>query len=346
MSATIEASRPSNRIDWEAEIALPKSFPNMVLQRRGPKTGDLTIFLTGATGYLGRHLLASLIKDDRVTHIVVLLHSVADIGTSIHRRDKVSFVEGDISLPNLHLSESLFRNLTETVDVVVHCAANRSFWDNYEVLRLVNLESVKELARLTAKHALPLHFMSSGAVTLYANGITPPTDGSNGYVGTKWAAEEFLHRASVEFGMPVYIHRPTTMQQAFEDTTHRDDVLKQLIECGNKLGARPNFDDICGSVDVIPIEIIVRSIHQSIISSTSFSSIDGGLVQILNYEANLRVLVKDFAMDAKSNEKLHKLPSMPILEWFGRAKRTGFGYFITAQDLEMGTKDGMLVSKR
>jgi hybrid polyketide synthase/nonribosomal peptide synthetase ACE1 len=67
---------------------------------------------------------------------------------------------------------------------------------------------------------------------------------------------------------------------------------------------------------------------------------------VLNHEATLRVFVEDFAAHLRKDEDLSNLPSIPILEWFGLAKKAGFSYLITAQDLVMGVGDRELRSRR
>ncbi|KND87975.1 Nonribosomal peptide synthetase 14 [Tolypocladium ophioglossoides CBS 100239] len=351
MAAAVEASRPSGTIDWEAETRVPESLQKLVPSRRITKREGLTVLLVGATGYLGRHLLARLAADGKVARIIVPLRNVDKEQQYAGLGGKVTVTQAEVSQPNLGLSDSAFPALAEATDVIVHCAADRSFWDRYEVLRPVNLDSVKELTQLASHRALPLHFMSSGAVASYADTDTlPPRDGSDGYVCTKWAAEVFLKRAAAALNMPVYIHRPVGASGAEpEDAAGQAAVLEELTSIAIKLGLRPSFDRVRGSVDVVPVGRVVQTIGHSVTSSTALETPndeDGSLVQILRHEAALRVFVDDFATHVHESDHLRSLPSLPILEWFGKAKKAGFGYFMAAQDLVMASTDGQLASRR
>ncbi|KIY92507.1 Fatty acyl-CoA reductase 1 [Monoraphidium neglectum] len=101
-----------------------------------------TVLLTGATGYVGGLVLEALLRTTDVGRVLVLLRPKAGaapdarlaqlLQASIFRkvRDdrhliaKVSAVAGDISLPNLGLSD-LDRDLVASkVQIILHCAAD------------------------------------------------------------------------------------------------------------------------------------------------------------------------------------------------------------------------------
>ena len=94
------------------------------------------IFLTGATGFLGSHLAWRLLLEGH--HISVLargsktlsardrvVQTLRDVGATNFRN--LDVFEGDISLPNLGLSEAVIQNIIASTDEVWHCAASLSF---------------------------------------------------------------------------------------------------------------------------------------------------------------------------------------------------------------------------
>lgn len=350
MTAAIEASRPSNTSDWESETRLPESLHKVAPMQRPAKAEGITILLTGSAGYLGRHLLADLTEDPNIAQIICLLRYVDNKDSHPDLEEKIKPIQADISQHNLGLSDIDFVALAEKTDVIVHFAANRSFWDRYEVLRPDNFDSVKEITRLAVRRSIPLHFMSSGAVAFYSDAaITPPLDGSDGYVSTKWAAEAFLRNAASALDMPVYIHRPVGITTSnTTDTAVQDAVIGELMSIVHRLGVQPSCDSVKGSVDVVPVDRVVQAVHKAVTSSTraTWHDSDGGSVQMLHHEAVLRVHVEDLAMHLRSDHHSRELPSVPILDWFGNAKKAGFGYFMTAQDLVMGSADEELISRR
>ncbi|CAG8958684.1 hypothetical protein HYFRA_00011526 [Hymenoscyphus fraxineus] len=359
--ATTADSLPAGKIDWEVETGLPVATQRVTptLKRsteRSMKKIGFTVLLTGSAGFLGRHLLKSMIGDSKIAQIILLLRHVetAEILEGLDA-EKVTIMEADLSKPHLSLEQDSFDTLADDTDVIVHCAANRSFWDRYEVLRPDNVDSVKELTQLAALHAIPMHFISSGAVASYIDTNTkPPEDGSDGYVSTKWAAEVYLGRAASMLNIPITIHRPMELPKSYnktpgENASLRGSLITQLVAIIDKLGMKPSFENVEGSVDVIPIKSIVQTIHEAVKLSTNSADLhssDSDPMRILQHEAVLKVFVEEFATELRGHNDLSNLPSLPILEWFGEAKKMGFGFFMTAQNLQMGSKDGYLVSRR
>ncbi|EMT72749.1 Lovastatin nonaketide synthase [Fusarium odoratissimum] len=344
MAVVLENCGSVGVIDWDRETALPDDLRAAATLRTVSKTKDTTVLLTGSAGYLGRHLLPALVKDSRVTRVHCLVRSMNNEKLSHSSSTKVRVIESDVSKPNLGLSDSTYSRLADETDVIIHCAANRSFWDRYEVLRPDNVDSVKELAKLAAAsgRSTPLHFLSSGAVKMYdGDGATPPTDGSDGYVATKWASETFLQNAAGSIGLPIYTHRPTVSSTS-QTKTDQASIINELISIVKSLGVRPSFEGVTGSVDVLPIGDIVMAIQDSVLSSSA----GGEGYNIVQHEAHQRAFVEDFAAVVRSDDTLNKLPSISILDWFGKAKKAGFSYFLASQDLVMGSGEGHLVSRR
>ncbi|MFX1451727.1 MAG: NAD-dependent epimerase/dehydratase family protein [Promethearchaeota archaeon] len=75
--------------------------------------------VTGGAGFIGSHLVDSLVKDD------VYIRVVDDLSSGFKENleknlDKIDFIEGDISKPDI------VKNIVSDVDVVFHIAANAS----------------------------------------------------------------------------------------------------------------------------------------------------------------------------------------------------------------------------
>ena len=58
--------------------------------------------------------------------------------------------EGNLSEPLLGLTSSVFDDLAANADVIIHCGANRSFWDPYQLLRSTNVDSTRNLISMAA----------------------------------------------------------------------------------------------------------------------------------------------------------------------------------------------------
>jgi fatty acyl-CoA reductase len=114
-----------------------------------------TIFLTGATGFLGKVLLHKLLNTcrnirvvyvlirgkkglsavDRLDRELLSLPVFDELFTSHpHLKERIKVVDGDISKPYLGLSSSDRQTLEQNVTLILHCAATTKFMENLRVL--------------------------------------------------------------------------------------------------------------------------------------------------------------------------------------------------------------------
>ena len=120
------------------------------------KRPRLRVLLTGATGFLGKEILAQAASDphveevvsvvrpetirDRKTKEVVRVVSARERGAQLLKRMDVAgraarkfrFVEGDVERPGFGIDAAELERLKGTLTHVVHCAASVSFDDTYE----------------------------------------------------------------------------------------------------------------------------------------------------------------------------------------------------------------------
>src|SRR5262245_45407436 len=114
-----------------------------------------SVLITGATGFLGSHLAGRLLQDrPRVTALARGSKNTSprdrvetilrEVGVSQFQNLEV--VEGDISLPDLGLSESVKKQILPLTDEMWHCAASLSFQqeDRDQIFRM-NLEGTRHV---------------------------------------------------------------------------------------------------------------------------------------------------------------------------------------------------------
>ena len=127
------------------------------------------LLLTGAAGYLGAHLLRELTADDQKTiycllrkgreakFTQVLSFYFGKSGADKIKR-QVRILEGDITLPDLGLDREIYENLTDTIETVIHAAADVRHYAPMEELLLTNVEGTKHMVSLAEKaDALYIH---------------------------------------------------------------------------------------------------------------------------------------------------------------------------------------------
>jgi hybrid polyketide synthase/nonribosomal peptide synthetase ACE1 len=284
----------SQDIDWEAETAVTASMMKFLQANttHSPKNNKhLTVVIVGATGYLGRHILTRLLDAASVMRITCLMRpSHLSSSSSLYAHPKVHFLATDLSQAAFGLDPPTFTALASKADIVLHSAANRSFWDGFESLRSVNFDAVKDLARLCVANDATLHFMSSGAV----DGV-PPVDGSDGYIASKWAAEQFLNKAA-HLGLKIQIHRPKSVLTGEQTSAPgtiavQDDLTRILLH----LKKRPDFSAMSGYIDVARVYDVSASIAAEMFEPSS---------SIVEHRAQLRLQVSAFAEQIEGNESL------------------------------------------
>ncbi|MET9288376.1 thioester reductase domain-containing protein [Nocardia beijingensis] len=188
------------------------------------------ILLTGATGFLGSHLLLDLLRHSSA-HVVCLIRA-DDEDAAAHRLEqalrrfalpcsrevlrRVTALAGDLRLPRLGLSGEQWTTLAEDVDAIVNAGAAVDFLRGYPSLRRTNVLGPLTLAELACTdRPKPVHHISSLAVFNGSDAATLGEDDPTanvaalpiGYDRSKWAAEAVLRRAG-EHGLVVTILRP------------------------------------------------------------------------------------------------------------------------------------------
>lgn len=360
MATKIENASAVVAIDWEAETAVQADLiatkaANGKQSVPSPRVdAGLVVLLTGATGFLGRHLLQQLSSDPRVSQI----HCVAVRQSSDFEprqlaveSDKITVHTGDLTETKLGLSDKSFSTLSRHVDVIIHSGANRSFWDYYQQLRLPNLASTKELARLACPRRIPVHFISSGGVLQLpeaANPRTasslasfhPPVDGSMGYVASKWSSETYLENASQALGLPIHIHRVTPAAAASSDSpAPTPELLAEFSDLANRMQTLPSQAGWTGTFDLIRVRALARDICDAALAETGGDEEETSTV-FRHHESEIRLRMQDVAEHLEMHEGRDSWERLPPHKWVGRAKVLGIGYHFASQDFSIGGEAG------
>ncbi|KOG18811.1 polyketide synthase [Streptomyces viridochromogenes] len=221
------AARPEDLTQILADLALADRLPFVASPEPLPPR---RVLLTGATGFLGSHMLLDLLRHSDA-HVYCLVRAAdeetatARLGTALKSyalpwsaevRRRITVLPGDIRHPHLGLSDDLWNTLAHELDSVVGVAAAVDFLRGYQSLRTSNVLGALTLAELAATgRPKPLHHISSIAVF---NEVGIPSMGEDdplahvdrliaGYDQTKWAAEVALRRAR-DHGLVVTALRP------------------------------------------------------------------------------------------------------------------------------------------
>lgn len=241
-----------------------------------------TLFLTGATGFLGGFLLHELLKqtDARVCCLIRADNPEAGLARLAAKLKAIGVwedayaqrlvaVNGDLSRPQLGLDDATFAELARTVDAIYHNGASVDFVAPYAALEQANVGSVEDCLRLaTTGKTKPVHFTSTLAVfngsgrmalrRIAENERLPdPQQLVGGYAQSKWVAESLLTQAG-ERGLPVGIYRAGFIgghaETGFWNT---EDFLCRMIKGSVQLGVYP---DISVDVPFVSVDYVAKAI--------------------------------------------------------------------------------------
>ena len=344
MARKIEESAMVDLIDWEKETLPPA--PASFLQDVAAKseTKGKTVLLTGSTGFLGKRVLPQLdARSDVSTIHCVAVRDKPREGEPFSSSKVVHHV-GDLSMPLLGLSEDEFRELASQVDVILHLGAVRSFWDNYNVLRLSNVHPIKELVKLAAPRHVPILYISTiGVLPKEAMGnpagsaaaYPPPADGTSGYVSSKWAGERILERSAAKLGVPSTVYRflPVSGEQPVQLKQELLDTFVGLVDAS---GLKPDMTVWKGRIDLVPAEEVSQWMADCITTTAADAT-----TQFTHYPSPLAVHTDEMEKYIQEQRgDLEDLEYMPLLQWFGRLKALGFNYLLTGQEMTVGASEG------
>ncbi|KAJ5629358.1 hypothetical protein N7528_003015 [Penicillium herquei] len=199
-----------------------------------------SVFLTGATGFIGANLLSRLLSMPRMNKIACLVRGnktcspIARIQNTLKKYElwtdktseylnKLIILDGDITKNRLGLSEQDYQWLIGWAPAIFHSAAKVNWCDTYSGHFAPNVLGTKSILQVAASgRRKTLHYISTidvWAVTgLILGTEVVPEEGplkihlaslpfDTGYAQSQWVADEMVQRVR-EKGLPVIICRP------------------------------------------------------------------------------------------------------------------------------------------
>ena len=324
VAGKLRADGDQAEVDFAAEAQLDEAIRRDGSPRwREPQE----ILLTGATGFLGAHLLHEFVTATRArVHCLVRERDHTDalfrITAAAARyqlpappADRIAVLAGDLAEPRLGLSDQEFRQLAAGIDVIYHPGALVNFIYPYSGLRAANVAGTRELIRLAGlSRGIPLHYVSTTAV-LAGLGLggsrtvteeTPlahPESLRMGYVETKYVAEELL-RAASRAGLPVSVYRPLDIVgSARTGAWHTATEMCALIRFITDTGRAPAID--------LPLDFVAADVCAAAIRHISVTQEAVGSTYHLASPASapLSVLV------GRLRERGYRITEIPYHDW-------------------------------
>jgi nucleoside-diphosphate-sugar epimerase len=170
------------------------------------------IFITGASGFLGRYLVQTFLKD--TNNILYLLARSQTTEENLIDEfawadiKRIHIVRGDVTLPHLGLKRNAIRCLTTKMDEVWHTAAVTQFDDAYKkVIETTNVHGTKNVMGLVSSFdkMTNFYYMSTAYVCGSSRGSVPEgelpnnTKFNNAYEKSKYEAESLVRKSNLPF---------------------------------------------------------------------------------------------------------------------------------------------------
>ncbi|KAI0346141.1 alpha-aminoadipate reductase Lys1p [Trametopsis cervina] len=255
----------------------------------------ITVFLTGATGFLGAFILRDLLeREERVAKVICLVRAsdsekaLARLRESASGRgvwnekwvetSRLEVVKGDLDQERFGLDNDSWQRIAETADAIVHNGALVHWVYPYEKLRPANVLGTLTAVDLAAdiKPKFFVFVSSTSAIdtehyvqlsdSLAADSLggIPESDDlegarfnlKTGYGQSKWVSEKLLFEAGRR-GLNGHILRPGyVVGDSTSAVTNTDDFIWRMVKGCIQLGLVP---DINNTVNMVPVDHVARS---------------------------------------------------------------------------------------
>ncbi|HYV16500.1 MAG TPA: SDR family oxidoreductase [Conexibacter sp.] len=250
----------------------------------------MTYFVTGATGFIGRHLVERLLERDGELHVLVRPESIGRLDALIHRWGGVGRIHpvlGDLGKPLLGLDPAQIAALHGTIDHVFHLAAIYDMTADEERDRIANVDGTRHAVELAnAIAAGCFHHVSSIAVAGAYKGVFREDMFDEGqpldhpYHRTKFEAEEI---AREETTVPWRVYRPAVVvghsQTGEMDKIDGPYYFFKLIQ---RLGGLPSWLPLVapelGDTNIVPVDYVAAAMdhiaHEPGVDGRAFHLVD------------------------------------------------------------------------
>ena len=284
---------------------------------------QLTVLMTGATGFLGSYLTKEILDRPRPgVKLIVHVRGVQDESAAMTRirrslqgyglfkddlSPRLSAVRGDLSKPHLGLDETTWEHLCNNVDVIIHNGANVHWLARYQdlmssnvlstidAMKLCNEGKPKSFCFVSSTSVLDTdHYISlSESQTRTKQGVVMEDDDlqgsrnglSTGYGATKWVSEQLVREAGKR-GLQGSIVRPGYILGDIETgVCNHDDFLVRMLKGCIQLGARPH---IINTVNAVPVNNVAR-----VVVAAALNPLQGG-VKVVHVNANPRLRMNEY----------------------------------------------------
>ncbi|KAK4150503.1 male sterility protein [Chaetomidium leptoderma] len=260
-------------------------------QQVEPKRSSVAV--TGATGSLGAHVIACLLRDPSISTIYCLVRAADNNEASrrlkeslLHRRlfhtipassaKRMVALRSDLSIETLGLDAETYRAVTENLSAVIHCAWSVNFNMHISSFKQTNLAGVVNLIALTRAAGgqnATFNFCSSVSATSRCPLPEVPETVAElewaqgmGYAQSKSVAEHLCARAAQRAGVRTRVLR---VGQIIADTQHgvwnHTEAIPLMLQSALTVGVLPRLRE---TPSWLPVDIVAQAVADISLSDT------------------------------------------------------------------------------
>jgi aspyridone synthetase (hybrid polyketide synthase/nonribosomal peptide synthetase) len=341
-------------IDWAAETAIPKWLLNQIHEQSQSKqvvgakspVEKISVLMTGATTFLGGHLLKSLLESDKVSKIYCIA-VLADDQHLLPENEKIESFNGSLLSPTLGLDATERVRLESTADIIVHAGGSGHCLNTYATLRIPNVISTHFLASMALPRSIPLLFLSSSRVVLLTGNTSPPaasvsgfppaTDGREGHMMSKWTSEVFLENLvghllassprHQQNPWTVSVHRPSVI---VSEHAPNSDALNAILRYSILMQSSPRMDNVVGYLDLAQLDTVIAELRQSVIQlGSGQGKQESTNILFKHHSGGIKVPASELWSHLGKVYGI-TFDEVELDEWLRRAARAGIDPLITA----------------
>lgn len=271
-----------------------------------------SLLLTGATGFLGIHLLQNLVNQQIYEKIYIivrnknkLLQQIDYYKVPIFSFDNIDIIEGDL----LSLDSKSFPHVAHVIHSAaeIHCIKNLSqLWNNNVLVTKKICDIYQHSANITFVSTLSV-FVSSNIIGEHKNDSLPINQSYclyGGYAQSKYISEKIVEKVNGNI-----IRLGLLTGSTYLGKFPPNDFFTQILTSLNTLQIYPeNFEE--SFVDLTPVDLCAKIISDSLIEKKK-----SNIIHIANkYSLPLSSIIEQLQLTPVNNkqfiESVQNLPSL------------------------------------
>jgi len=260
------------------------------------------ILLTGATGYLGTHILYELVtktnsniyclirnknKQDSKERLIKKLSYYFGEGILPLIEKRVHVIVADITLPKFGLTNKNYENLGKEIDLVIHSAAIVNHYGDNTLFESINVTGTINIIEFCKEFSIYMNHISTTSVSASIPDANKPVKFNehslyvgqnyedNIYIKTKFNAEYKVWEA-INLGNKISVYRLGNITARysdgkFQENDNQNAFLNRIISLSKLTKMPETISD--SKIDLSPVDICASIIVSSIFYKSSYSKV-------------------------------------------------------------------------